>query len=498
MERAIRLAELIGDVAGARLTGDGSLEIDQVEYDSRLVNRAALFFAVKGYKVDGFEYVEQARQNGAIAVMGERDSCPGVDNYIAVADIRAAMATAAATFYGYPGKRLKACGVTGTNGKTTTCFLLKKILEAHNKSTGLITSLQYDTGRQTFRAERTTPESLDVQRLLYLMKAAYCVNAVIEVSSHALELHRVDHIDFRVAVYTNLTRDHLDFHETMENYLQAKMKLARRLKGDLSCAVINLDEEAWRPLFGEVTCSVITYALEDRKADVHCGSYELRPDGTTFDLATPNGSRTVSLKLPGRFNLKNALAAAAGGLACGVDLDSVVIGLEASRPIPGRLNQVSDGQPFGVYVDYAHTPDALQRLCETVREISKGRLLLLFGCGGDRDRGKRPIMGRIAVRNADYVVVTTDNPRSEDPEAIIADIKPGLSGNSYEIEPDRRAAIAAILGKAKDGDAVLLAGKGAEPYQEIKGVKHPFSDIVEARAALEKLGYSHGEVALES
>jgi UDP-N-acetylmuramoyl-L-alanyl-D-glutamate--2,6-diaminopimelate ligase len=267
-ETAITLSDLISDVEDARLAGDGSVEIDQLEYDSRLIKRPALFFAVKGFKVDGYDYVEQARTNGAIAVMGERESCEGIANHVTVNDIRAAMATTAARFYGYPGHRIKACGVTGTNGKSTVCFLIKSILEARGKRAGLISSVIYDTGSQTFPAERTTPESLDIQRLLYLMKTAWCVNAVVEVSSHALELHRVDHIDFRTAVYTNLTRDHLDFHQTMEEYFKAKAKLAQRLEGDLSFAVINLDEEAWRPLFGELKCSHMTYSMQDESADV--------------------------------------------------------------------------------------------------------------------------------------------------------------------------------------------------------------------------------------
>jgi len=462
-----------------------------------LIKRPALFFAIKGYKQDGYDYVPQARANGAVAVMGERESCDEVPNHIAVPNVREAMAAVAARFYGYPGKRIKACGVTGTNGKTTTAFLIKSILEARNKTVGLISSIVYDTGKQTFEADRTTPESLDVQRLLYLMKTAWCVNAVIEVSSHALVLHRVDQINFRVAVYTNLTRDHLDFHQTMEAYFQAKAMLARRLEGELSYAVINLDEDAWRPLFGELNCSHLTYALENEEADIRCGSYELKATGTTFDLITPMGTRTVSLKLPGRFNLQNALAAAGGGLACGVDIDNVVAGLEKAEPVPGRLNVIDCGQPFAVYVDFAHTPDAISRLCETVKEMTEGRLMLMFGCGGDRDRGKRPLMAQAAVAGADYVMVTSDNPRTEDPAAIIEDIKPGLSGDRYEIVLERRAAIESILARAREGDIILLAGKGAEGYMEVNGVKHPYSDATEARRVLANLGYTSSRVAEE-
>jgi len=457
-----------------------------------------LFFAVKGYKVDGYDFVGSAVTNGAVAVMGERESCPRTGTYVQVSDIRKAMADVSAKFYGYPGRKIKAAGVTGTNGKTTTCYLLKKMLEARNKKVGLITSQLYDTGKDKFKAERTTPESLDMQRLLYLMNLNFCVNAVIEVSSHALMLHRVDNIDFQVAIYTNLTRDHLDFHESMEEYFKAKAGLVKRLKGPVSYSVINLDVTEFRPLFAESGCSQISYSLDNSGADVYCSNYEFRPDGTTFDLVTPMGNRTVSMKLPGRFNLQNALAALTGGLACGVDIDSVITGLEAASPVPGRLTLIECGQPFAVYVDFAHTPDAITRLAEAVHEFTEGRLLILFGCGGDRDKGKRPLMGQAAVSAADYAVVTSDNPRSEQPEAIIEDIKPGLQGGQYEIVVDRAAAVETILKKAVPGDTVLLAGKGAETYQEIGDSRVPYSDVTETERILADMGYRKTEDIQES
>jgi len=448
-----------------------------------------LFIAIKGYKQDGYDFVSQAVEKGAVAVLGEREDCDLVKNHITVSNAREAMASVAAKFYGYPGLRIKACGVTGTNGKTTTCYLIKNILEARNKTTGLITSVIYDTGKEVFHAERTTPESLDVQRLLLLMKKNHCVNAVIEVSSHALMLNRVDHINFRVAVYTNLTRDHLDYHGTMEEYLKAKARLLGRLEGQLSYAVINLDVPEFRPLFGDFSSSYMSYSLSDPEADVYCTNYEIYTDKTIFDLVTPMGSGTVTFPLPGKFNLYNALAATAGGLACGVDIDNVIKGLESAKPVPGRFNYVDGGQPFGVYVDYAHTPDAIMRLCQSARDITKGRLLILFGCGGDRDTGKRPLMGEAATTMADYAVVTSDNPRSEDPLTIIEDIKPGLKGSNYEICPDRAEAIKKILQKAQPDDVVLLAGKGAEEYQEIKGVRNHFSDKEEAKKILAEMEF---------
>jgi UDP-N-acetylmuramoyl-L-alanyl-D-glutamate--2,6-diaminopimelate ligase len=486
----MKLSDLIHGLDGAILTGNGELEIENIEYDSRQVRENSLFFAVKGFKTDGYQFVEDAVSRGAVAVMGERDVHKGTSTHIKVPDIRQAMSDTSARFYNYPGLRLKVAGVTGTNGKTTTCNLLKKILEARNKRVGLITSLLYDTGHEKFKADRTTPESLDLQRLLFLMRKNSCVNAVVEVSSHALALHRVDNISFRVAIFTNFTRDHLDFHGTMEEYFKAKALLIKKLDGPLSYAVINLDVPEFHQLFGDLSSPFIAYSLSDRKADVYAGDFEFKPHGTIFDLVTPMGTRTVSYKLPGKFNLINALAAAAGGMASGIDLDSVITGLEDGQPIPGRFNYIGMGQPFAVYVDYAHTPDAIERLCESAREVSKGKLWLLFGCGGDRDRGKRPLMGTMATTKADYVVVTSDNPRTEDPQGIINDIKPGLKGKNHEIVVDRHEAIIAILKKAAPGDVVLLAGKGAETYQEIKGIQYPFDDSREARAALADMGYA--------
>lgn len=477
------------------MTGNKEAEIANLEYDSRLIKPDSLFLAVKGFKEDGYSYVSDAVTRGAIAVMGERDECPEVKTHVTVPDIREAMAQVSARFYDFPGKKIKVCGVTGTNGKTTTCFMIRNILKARKKTTGLVTSQLYDTGKEQFAADRTTPESLDMQRLLLLMKKNFCVNAVVEASSHALSLHRLDQINFKVAVYTNITRDHLDFHKDMDDYLAAKAKLLKFLDGPLSYAVINLDVPEFRSLFGEVNSLFMSYSLSDKTADVYCSDYEIKPDGTTFNLVSPMNTNTVHLKLPGRFNLINAIAAAAASLASGVDIDNVVKGLEATRAVPGRFEPLNEGQPFGVLIDFAHTPDALERLCEAAREISKGRLLLMFGCGGDRDRGKRPLMGSVAVNNADEVIITSDNPRSEDPAAIIDEIKPGLTKENkenkenYEIILDRREAVKAIINKAREGDVVLLAGKGAETYQQIGNQRHAYSEVEEVRRALAEIGY---------
>ncbi len=475
---------------GVESTGRTDIEIETIEYDSRLVRKNALFFAVKGFTHDGYDFVRQAKANGAVAVMGEQHKCRVIENHVHVPDIRQAMADVSARFYGNPGLKLEIYGVTGTNGKTTVCHLIRQILEKGGKKIGLATSLAYDSGRETFPAERTTPESLDLQRLLFLMKKNGCTNAIIEVSSHALVLKRVENINFRVAVFTNFTRDHLDFHKTMDEYLKAKALLLDKLQGYPCYAVVNLDVPEFRGFFGNPELSCLSFSLSDHNADVYCSRYHLEADHTTLDLVTPIGTRTVTYKLPGRFNLMNALAAAAAGLAGHMDLDIVISGLESARSVPGRFEVIRAGQPFAVYVDYAHTPDAIERLCQSARDISKGRLLLLFGCGGNRDRGKRPLMGKAATTSADYTVLTSDNPRDEEPEAILAETKAGMTGNDYDVHVDRREAIRAILRKAQTGDVVIVAGKGAEKYQEIKGVRHPFDDIGEVKTALIDLGYA--------
>ncbi len=460
-----------------------------MEYDSRLVRPKSLFFAVSGFRHDGYDFVLQARANGAVAVMGEREGCADIDVHIQVPDVRQAMADVAARFYRFPAGQLNVTGVTGTNGKTTVCYLIREILEAAGRETGLVSSLKYYTGRETFAAERTTPEALDLQRLLLLMATHGCSDAVLEVSSHALVLKRVENVRFLVGVFTNFTRDHLDFHKTMEEYLRAKAILLEKLDDEAGCAVLNLDVPEFRGFFGHNERPCLSYSLSNSTADVHCRSHQLKADRTTMHLVTPLGSETVTIRLPGRFNLINTLAAVTAGTALGVDLAAIVSGLEGAKPVPGRFNLVNAGQPFAVIIDYAHTPDALERLCQSAREITDGRVLLLFGCGGNRDRGKRPLMGKAATSHADLSVLTSDNPRDEDPEGIIADTEAGMTGKSYRVFPDRRQAIREIIRKAEPGDTVVIAGKGAEPYQEIKGVKHPFDDVAEAKAALTELGF---------
>lgn len=476
-------------MSGATIIGADNPEISGLEYNSLAITRGSLFVAISGFKRDGNEFIDDAVARGAAAIATEKQGTRNIPQVI-VPDARAALADLAARFYDYETSPIKLCAVTGTNGKTTSCFLIRTIMSTRGKKTGLVTSLRYDTGGEQFPADRTTPESLDIYRLLYLMKKNQCVNAVIEVSSHALVLHRVKNLNFQVALFTNFSRDHLDFHRDMDDYLQAKARLLEMVAGPDKWAVINLDCPEFKGFLKRASCPVMTYALNDQTADITMENVRIEPNESRFDLCTPMGKRSVALGLPGRYNLYNALAATGAAMASGIDIDTVVVGLEQASVIPGRLELVASGAPFAVFVDFAHTPDGLRRTIEAAREFTRGKILTLFGCGGDRDRGKRPLMGQTVTELTDVAVLTSDNPRSEDPLAIIEDIKPGLKpGTRVVIVPDRHEAITRIIGLAEPGDTVLLAGKGAEEYQEIKGVKHPFRDRDVAKAELQRSGY---------
>jgi UDP-N-acetylmuramoyl-L-alanyl-D-glutamate--2,6-diaminopimelate ligase len=411
---------------------------------------------------------------------------------VTVPDLRKAMADIAAHFYGYPGKKLNVVGVTGTNGKSSSVYLIKMILQMAGEKTGMVNSLVYDTGAGRYKAERTTPDSVDLQRLLSEMYDAHCTYGVVEVSSHALVLHRVDNIDFQVGLFTSFSRDHLDFHKTMGEYLEAKKLFLNKLEGDAKAAVINMDVKEFAGFVPDVRCRLVTYSAEGRNADVTVKKAQLHPDRSEFVLVTAEGEHEVKIKLPGRYNLSNAVGSAAAGIATGIDLDHVARGLEAAPAVPGRFQPIDMGQPFLIVLDYAHTPDAIERLCLSAREITKGKLIILFGCGGDRDRGKRPLMGKAASVHSDYAVITSDNPRTEDPRRIIEDIIPGMADDNYAVIPDRREAIAKIIGQAREGDTVLIAGKGAENYQEIGTERFPFEDRIEVTEALKALGYGEG------
>lgn len=476
-------------VPGSRIVGSDTVSVSDIEYSSKAIRVGSAFVAISGFKQDGNAYAEEAIGRGAAAIVTEKETVRSVPQLI-VPDARIALADLSTCFYPYGTPPLTACGVTGTNGKTTSCFLIKRFLETSREKVGLISSLVYDTGDEKIGAPRTTPESLDVFRLLYAMKENHCSAAVLEISSHALVLHRVRNVSLNVALFTNLTRDHLDFHSSMEDYLEAKARLLDMVAGKNKWAVINYDSPEFRSLLPRVKGSSLTYSLENREADIFMLSYRLRPDGSRFEIHTPAGERWVDFRLVGRFNLYNALGATGAALAMGVDIDAIARGLEEATVVPGRLERIESSAPFSVFIDFAHTPDALTRTIETLRETGQGRVLTLFGCGGDRDRGKRPLMAQTVTSLADYTVLTADNHRTENPSQIFADAKVGfVSGAKTSVVEDRRQAIAQILRQACPGDVVLIAGKGDENYQEINGVKYPWSDRDVSREELQKLGF---------
>jgi len=491
----MRLQLIARAVQPDRVEGALDREITGITCDSRQVMPGMIFVALPGAHVDGYDFIPSAIARGAAAIIVERNGfvCARATK-IHVADVRTALAQAAATFFGHPARRLKVIGVTGTNGKTTVAFMVKHILEAAGTKTGLIGTVRYEVGDRVVPAQRTTPESLEIQCMLAHMVNAQCQACVMEVSSHALEQKRVGEIEFDVTVFTNLTKDHLDYHGTMENYFAAKRKLfAPAAHGQKrGSQVINIDDAYGARLAQPGAAEVmLTYALGEH-ASIRATRIHLSKDTSRFHVETPRGSFTCVLPLIGRHNVYNALAAIGTALALEVPVETVQAALRVMPPVPGRLENLLLGQPFGVYVDYAHTDDALRNVLSTLREITPGRLLLAFGCGGNRDTGKRAKMGRVAAELADFTMITSDNPRHESPETIAGQIEEGYRAkrlDGYAVELDRRRAIEEIIRTAAPGDAVLIAGKGHETYQEFEDTIVPFDDRVFAQETLEELGH---------
>jgi UDP-N-acetylmuramoyl-L-alanyl-D-glutamate--2,6-diaminopimelate ligase len=462
--------------------GAGEREIAVLAYDTRTVAPGTLFFCVPGFTRDGHDFAADAIARGAVALVVERPLHLSVPE-VAVPSVRAAMAPAAAAFYGDPTNTLQTVGVTGTNGKTTTAFLVGALLEAYGRQTGLLGTVKSVIGGAERAVERTTPEAIDLQRTFREMLDAGDVACSMEVSSHALELHRADAIHFAAAIFTNLTQDHLDFHETMERYYAAKRRLFE--PGRARHRVVNVDDPYGARLADELP-GAVTFAV-DREATYRATDLQTEKSGSHFTVHGPDGAVGLNSPLPGRFNVYNVLGALAAVRALGVPLDVAARAIETAGHVPGRFEPVDAGQDFAVLVDYAHTPDSLENVLRAARGLTDGRVHVVFGCGGDRDRGKRPMMGEIARRLADRVIVTSDNPRSEDPEAIIEEILAG-SGADVEHDADRRRAIAAAIASADPGDVVVIAGKGHEQGQEFEGGrKLPFDDVTVARDALEAL-----------
>jgi UDP-N-acetylmuramoyl-L-alanyl-D-glutamate--2,6-diaminopimelate ligase len=476
----MELERLVAALAPEAVLGSPDpVDVRDLAYDTNAVTPGAAFFAVPGLRADGHDFAAQAVERGAVALVVERPVEPKVPQLL-VPSARAAMATAADVFFGEPTRELELVGVTGTNGKTTTAYLLHAILDAGGRRPGLLGTVESRIGSEVRPVVRTTPEAIDLQRTFREMLDAGNRSVAMEASSHASALHRLDRVRFDALVFTNLTQDHLDFHGTMEEYFAAKRRLF--VGAAPPPAAVNAGDPWGRQLAEELAdvgrAPLITFGFAD--------DAEVRPDDLVLDAS---GARfraagiEIETALRGRFNVENVLGAVAAGLLLDLDEEDIAAGVRAVAGVPGRFEAIDEGQPFTVLVDYAHTPDSLANVLRTAREITEGRVLVVFGAGGDRDRGKRPLMGKIAADLADVVVVTSDNPRSEEPLAIIQDILQG-AGMDVEIDPDRSSAIARVFELAEPGDAVVIAGKGHEQGQEVAGEKHPFDDRVVAREAL--------------
>ena len=481
----MKLSRLLRDVNGGDLCGKPEREITGICSDSRRVGQGSLFVAIPGFQSDGHQYIRQAMEQGACAVVAQHaPDCPVPEGVtlILVDDARRALAQLAAEWYDHPERQLRLIGVTGTNGKTTTTWLIRHILEQRGHKCGLIGTNGSIVDGPLRPAERTTPEAPELYGLLREMADAGCEYAAMEVSSHSLVLERVHGLHFAAAAFTNLTQDHLDFHKDMEHYFQAKALLFQRC----DTAVLNLDDDWGLRLAERVSCARLTYSAKRLEADLIAKNIVLLPDQVQAVLVRDNDIARMRLNIPGMFSVYNGLTAIGCCLALGLTLEESAQALQSAQGICGRAEIVPTGRDFTVMIDYSHTPDSMENILRTVRGYARGRVVGLFGAGGDRDHAKRPIMGRIAGELCDLCVVTSDNPRSEEPEAIIRDILQGMSPKyKYKVIPDRREAIAWCIKNARKDDIIVLMGKGQETYQEIRGVKHHLDEREEVRRALE-------------
>ncbi|MFD7521230.1 UDP-N-acetylmuramoyl-L-alanyl-D-glutamate--2,6-diaminopimelate ligase [Paenibacillus chitinolyticus] len=493
----MELKELASQLLICQLIGEETTEISGIATDSRQVRPGDLFVCVPGFVSDGHDFAPKAIELGAAALVTERKLELDVPQLI-VKDARYAMSVLSACVYGYPSRKMKVIGITGTNGKTTTSFLVEHILRDQGFRTGLMGTISAKIGSEFIPMERTTMEASDLQRTFRLMADEGTDYCVMEVSSHALDLGRVKGVRFRGGVFTNLTQDHLDYHETMDKYEAAKGLLFSRMgneftgdAGDKQYAVLNADDPSTERLAKLTAAEVITYGV-NRDCDVKAANISITAKGTEFDVVSFAGTESMRMKLVGLFNVYNALAAISVSLAEGLSLSQIKESLASMPGVDGRMEIVDEGQEFLVLVDYAHTPDGLRNALGSIREFAQGRIKCVFGCGGDRDRTKRPLMGKVTGELSDDVYVTSDNPRTEDPGAILLDIVPGLveagvDESRYKLLVDRPEAIQKAIEEAGPQDVVLIAGKGHETYQDIAGVKHDFDDRLIARAALRRL-----------
>jgi len=483
----MKLSKVLEGLEYELLQGDFDIEVNKLEYDSRKIEQGDAFFCIKGYQTDGHKYAEGAAKNGAKAIIcmdavGEIPGC----TIIRVNDSRKAMAIAGANYYGRPADRMKLIGVTGTNGKTTTTFMIKSILEAAGFKTGIIGTIANYIGNRKIEASRTTPESLELHKLFSDMAAEGVQYCIMEVSSHSLYLDRVYGLEFTQGIFTNLTQDHLDFHKTFENYYKAKQIL---FDNSLN-SVLNIDNEYGRRLLNDVKSSITTYSAEG-EADVKARNLDLHSRGVQFDLEYKGEKKTVNINVPGKYNVENALGSAAACLADGISLEIVKEGLEKMLCVPGRCEIVNQGYNLGfdIIVDYAHTPDGLENILKTAREFTEKRLISVFGCGGDRDRTKRPIMGNIGTELSDIAIITSDNPRTEDPAEIIKDVVAGIKKDNYIVVENRKEAIRKSIEIAQKGDVIVIAGKGHEDYQILNTGKIHFDEREVVKEILEEGAY---------
>ena len=502
--------DLVKHVPAARVSGITSTPISGIEYDSRLIQPGFLFTALRGGYADGHDYLHAAQASGAVAALVERgtsgDRLSGFSAVIEVDDTRAALAPVATAFHGFPSRTMTVIGVTGTDGKTTTSHLIEAMCRTNGRSTGMIGTVEVRIGDEAALHDlrQTTPESLVVQRLLSQMRNMAVDTVVLEATSHGLALHRLDGCEFDVGVVTNITHEHLDFHGTVENYRAAKGILfdkvaMARSTGKRGTVVVNVDDEGARSIVPRANgCRVISTSYANAAgAHVTVRDVQSDPNGSSFTLITPYGEAVVRLHLPGRYNIGNALSAAGAGIAIGLTLDQIATGIESLRSVPGRMEAVDQGQPFGVIVDYAHTPEAIRNVLLEARLLATGRVLVLFGSAGERDLEKRAVQGSVAIEHADYSIFTSEDPRFEDPDRIIADIvlgaeqAGGTRGVDFECIEDRREAVAAILRAAEPGDVVVLAGKGHERSIIYGADKRPWDESEVARELLRDLGWNH-------
>jgi UDP-N-acetylmuramoyl-L-alanyl-D-glutamate--2,6-diaminopimelate ligase len=488
----MKLNELFQGLDGLQLGSEVGTEVTSLAYDSRRVQPGTLFFAIQGEKADGHAFIPRALERGAVAVVSER--IPPSDlasRWVRVPRIRRALSTAGRVFFGQPDLRLQLIGITGTNGKTTTAFLVDSILRAAGIRAGLFGTIEYRVGDRVLPALNTTPESLDLWSYFRQIVDAGGTGVVMEVSSHALAQERVWGFPYAVAVFTNLTQDHLDYHKDFEHYYEAKRRLFEGLgTPPPQWAVINLDDPWGRKLLDVPCPQRLTYGMNSN-AQVKVKHLDRRHNGLEGTIVTPAGKVQLASSLLGRVNLANILAATAASIAYGIPLEKIEKGIKDLKAVPGRCERIDEGQPFLVIVDYAHTDDALRNVLSTARELTHNRLIVVFGCGGERDRTKRPLMGEAAGSLSDLAVLTSDNPRGEDPLLIMSDALVGLqkAGKPYWAEVDREVAIRKAVEEAREEDVVVLAGKGHETYQILKDRTIPFDDREIARKVLREMGY---------